>query len=280
MSASAPLMGAKRTPPRRVWSLHPRCRRLRCAAVNCVRSCCAVGSVPSASSRCLRGPCRRRQARDDFCLPLDHLGRLARSPRQEPLDRRDRVHNLLLGHRLNPSGMLDLHFPRHQERANLHVGRRLRLAHLFNRCRPVLFEVGSEREQEILVERSTCSLQGPEFSIFSRPPPRGLSLTPGREAFHPMDAAGPDHLFAYAAPATLATKGRAMRCTVLGFTSNLAAVLRTLMPPARAALIRSASLSAIGGRPRRLPSRLARCKPARTRSWIIECSNSAKTPSI
>jgi hypothetical protein len=37
-----------------------------------------------------------------------------------------------------------------------------------------------------------------------------------------------------------------MRCTVLAFTSNFAAVLRTLMPPARAALIRSASLSAIG----------------------------------
>src|SRR5262249_26964877 len=35
-----------------------------------------------------------------------------------------------------------------------------------------------------------------EFSIFARPPPRGLSLTPGREAFHPMDAAGPHHLFA------------------------------------------------------------------------------------
>ena len=32
---------------------------------------------------------------------------------------------------------------------------------------------------------------------------------------------------------------------VLGLTSNLAAVLRTLMPPARAALIRSATLSAI-----------------------------------
>ena len=32
---------------------------------------------------------------------------------------------------------------------------------------------------------------------FSRAlPPGGLSLTPGREAFHPMDAAGPDHLFA------------------------------------------------------------------------------------
>ncbi len=33
-------------------------------------------------------------------------------------------------------------------------------------------------------------------------------------------------------------------------------------------------------RPSRLPSRLARCRPARTRSWIIERSNSANTPSI
>src|SRR5262245_61621327 len=102
---------------------------------------------------------------------------------------------------------------------------------------------------------------------FSRALPYGPQLTPAlTRAFHQMDPSGPDHLFAYAAPATLATKGRAMRCTVLGFTSNLAAVLRTLMPPARAALIRSASLSAIGGRPSRLPSRLARCRPARTRS--------------
>ena len=58
-----------------------------------------------------------------------------------------------------------------------------------------------------------------------------------------MNAAGPDHLFAYAAPATLATKGWATRCTVLGFTANLAAVSHTLMPPARAARIRSVSLS-------------------------------------
>src|SRR5262249_40809360 len=48
-------------------------------------------------------------------------------------------------------------------------------------------------------------------------------------------------MLAFSAP----SKGWATRCTVLGFTSNLAAVLRTLMPPARAALIRSASLSAI-----------------------------------
>src|SRR5262249_783096 len=44
---------------------------------------------------------------------------------------------------------------------DFHISRRLLLTHLFNRGRPVLFEVGSEREQEILVERSTCSLQGP-----------------------------------------------------------------------------------------------------------------------
>src|SRR5262245_10286362 len=34
------------------------------------------------------------------------------------------------------------------------------------------------------------------FSRALPPPPGGLSLTPGREAFHPMDAARLDHLFA------------------------------------------------------------------------------------
>ena len=148
-------------PPRKGWSLHLRCRRLRCAAENCVRSCCSVGSVPSASSRWLRGPCRRRQARDDFCLPLNHLGTLPSHPRRHPcFYRRNRALYLLVRHGFNPAGMLQLHLPRHQKRADLHVRRRLLLTHLFNRGRPVLFEVGSEREQEILVERSTRSLQG------------------------------------------------------------------------------------------------------------------------
>src|SRR5262249_4764962 len=64
--------------------------------------------------------------------------------------------------------MLDLHFPRHQQGAYLHVGRGLILPHLRNRVRPLLFEVGSEREQEILVERSTRSLQGPAKGFQSR----------------------------------------------------------------------------------------------------------------
>src|SRR5262249_42340557 len=75
-------------------------------------------------------------------------------------DRSDSLLDLFVTHGLNPSRMLDFHFPRHQQGANLHVGRRLLLTHLFNRGRPMLLEVGSEREQEILVERSTRSLQG------------------------------------------------------------------------------------------------------------------------
>src|SRR6516165_212498 len=119
------------------------------------------GTEPGATtSRCLRGPCGRRQARDDFRLPLDHFCRFAGLRRHQCFYRRNRVLYLLVRHGFNPARMLQLHLPRHQERANLHVGRRLRLAHLFNRGRPVLFEVGSEREQEVLVERSTCSLQG------------------------------------------------------------------------------------------------------------------------
>ena len=66
-----------------------------------------------------------------------------------------------------------------------------------------------------------------------------------------------------------------MRCTVLGFTSNLAAVLRTLMPPTRAALIRSASLSAIGGRPSRLPSRLA--VAVLMRPFAVACAGDGST---
>jgi len=39
-----------------------------------------------------------------------------------------------------------------------------------------------------------------------------------------------------------------MRCTVLEFTSNLAAVLRTLMPPARAVFIRQPVFEFVKGR--------------------------------
>src|SRR5262249_25547030 len=91
--------------------------------------------------RSLRNNVGRRQC-DRFSSALDDLGLL----RQHVLYQLDGLLDLLIAHRLNPSGMLDFHFPRHQERANLHVCHGLLLTHLFNRGRPVLFEVGSEGE--------------------------------------------------------------------------------------------------------------------------------------
>src|SRR6516164_1434797 len=52
-----------------------------------------------------------RTGRSD--LALDHLGALAGTPCQEALDRLDRVDNLLLGHALDATAVLHLHFPRH-----------------------------------------------------------------------------------------------------------------------------------------------------------------------
>src|SRR5262249_33477624 len=89
---------------------------------------------------------------------------------------------------------------------------------------------------------------------------------------------GSDHGAHLASPhaAAAPAKGRLMRCTVFGLTPNRAAILRT--PSVRPGLSRAARMAfsrsaAIGGRPRRVPSSLARARPARTRSWIIARSN-------
>src|SRR5262245_8225737 len=102
----------------------------------------------------------RRQARDRF--PLDYLGIRRRVPLGNHLfDDLDAALDLLGAHRLDAAGMLQLHLPRHQQGAYLHVGSGLIFPHLRNRGRPRLFEVGGERGQGVLVERATCSLQGP-----------------------------------------------------------------------------------------------------------------------
>src|SRR5262249_36703652 len=102
----------------------------------------------------------RRQARDR--LALYHLGICRGVPLGDQLlDHLEGALELLVGHVLERIALLDLHLARPQKRTDFHISRRLLLTHLFNRGRPVLFEVGSEREQEILVERSTRSLQGP-----------------------------------------------------------------------------------------------------------------------
>src|SRR5262245_61963012 len=111
----------------------------------------------------------RRQARDDFRFPLNHLGIRARVPlRDQLLYQLDASLQLLIAHRLDAAGMLQLHLPRHQQGAYLHVRRGLLLTDFFNRGRPVLFEIGSEREQKISIERPTRSFQGP--ARVSRPP--------------------------------------------------------------------------------------------------------------
>ena len=63
--------------------------------------------------------------------------------------------------------------------------------------------------------------------------------------------------------AALASKGRLIRCTVPGSAPNRLAMTRTPGRPgvARASRIRFSSAGAIGGRPRRLPSLLARASP-------------------
>src|SRR5262249_32633978 len=82
----------------------------------------------------------RRQARDRF--PLDYLGIRRRVPLGNHLfDDLDAALDLLGAHRLDPAGMLQLHLPRHQQGAYLHVGRRLLLTHLRNGFRPMTLKV-------------------------------------------------------------------------------------------------------------------------------------------
>ena len=73
--------------------------------------------------------------------------------------------------------------------------------------RPPHFPARTSSPPEIVSDPNFRGWRLDEFSIFARPPPRGLSLTPGREAFHPLDAAGPDHLFAFGPHRTIYLTG-------------------------------------------------------------------------
>src|SRR5262249_56617210 len=98
--------------------------------------------LTSAACAWSYGPARERGR---LGHPLYHLGLLARPPRQESLNRRDRIDNLLIRHRLDPAGVLDFHFARHQHRANFQIrGRRLApnsLKHLAPMLLPVLRQI-------------------------------------------------------------------------------------------------------------------------------------------
>src|SRR5262249_8422270 len=76
--------------------------------------------------------CRRRQARRRF--PLYYLGiRAGLTLRQHFLNQLDRALDLLVGHLLNASAVLDFHFPRHQQDKQFQKYRRLVQHHFLYR---------------------------------------------------------------------------------------------------------------------------------------------------
>src|SRR5262249_42656891 len=99
----------------------------------------------------------RRRERGRLGHGLNDLGLLARPPRQEALNRRDRVHDLLLGHRLDAPAVLELHLARHQQGADFHVCGWLIFPHFGNRRWPTLPEVSQQRGDELRTEPRTLT---------------------------------------------------------------------------------------------------------------------------
>src|SRR5262249_22551946 len=139
MSAFAPLVGAKCAAKSLVASpsLPPLTIRRRESRPEHV----ALLSVPSGRSRCLRGPCGRRQARDDFCFPLNHPRRLAGLRRQHGLNRCNRLLKLLVRQVLERIAVLDLVFARDKQGETSQVHPRLLAAHLCDGFFSVLTEI-------------------------------------------------------------------------------------------------------------------------------------------
>ena len=97
-------------------------------------------------------------------------GRLARG-RKHRLDCLDSGLELLVGHRLNPSRMLDFHIPRAQQCQQLTVRCRLVLAHLSN-CRwTAVPEVSEQGRNKLAVQLLAVTRAGR--------PPLGLPDCPG-----------------------------------------------------------------------------------------------------
>src|SRR5262249_16693159 len=98
----------------------------------------------------------RRQARDDFRF----CGIRAGFPlRQYLLNYLDTAPDLLIRHRLDPIGVLDLHFTRDKHSADLQIRSRCLAPNPLERLSPMLLPVLRHIEQKALVERSARSLR-------------------------------------------------------------------------------------------------------------------------
>src|SRR5262249_47367303 len=118
-----------------------------------------VGTYRAAVLLCSRGRRRRRQDRDDFPFPFNQFLALAGTGIHPCPFRRDPPLPLLVAVPLNPRRTLDLHLQRHQKRADFSGTLQAASCALLDGLWSVALEISTEREQEILVQRSTRSLQ-------------------------------------------------------------------------------------------------------------------------
>src|SRR5262249_36537848 len=117
--------------------------RGRCSTTSGTRTSSTRSGIPkwrrTASKSFGVDRCRRRQGR--LGHPLDNLGiRACLALRKYFLYQLDTALGLLGCHRLDAAGVLDLHLPRHQMRADLQVCRGVLLPHLCNGFRTVTLD--------------------------------------------------------------------------------------------------------------------------------------------
>src|SRR5262249_36636480 len=97
----------------------------------------------------------RRQARDEFRFPLNHLGIRACIPLGNRfLDKLDSAIQLLIRHVLDRIAVLDVVLAGDKQSEDLEIGRRLRPAHLRNGLSPVLGETPQQRANHRLAHYS------------------------------------------------------------------------------------------------------------------------------
>jgi Tripartite tricarboxylate transporter family receptor len=98
----------------------------------------------------------RRQARDDFRFPLNHLGIRSRvALRDQLLDHLDRALDLLVAHSLDAPAVLDLRLARHEQRKYFEVHARLVTSDLLDGFLALMAEVQQQRLHELLVQEVT-----------------------------------------------------------------------------------------------------------------------------
>src|SRR6516164_5134540 len=104
---------------------------------------------------------------------FDDLRRLPGPPRQIALNRRDRVHNLVLGHRFDAALRLDLHFLWHKQNQKLKENSGLVLHFFLNGMATTEIEGPMHFQDRGLVQRLTRSLR--TAARVSYPPSRSAS---------------------------------------------------------------------------------------------------------